>query len=231
MDSYQTKQLEVIKRIEEGFKKGQTVSTIVEPVSDYINDNRICLTSVVFIPQNLEKLIIDKVINPLKEINPIQYFYIPGSFHITINNIRTIANPPLFNNEDIEKVKEVFKKVIPRYNSFTLELKRLFELPTSLAISAFSDETLGNLALDLRNELKNAGVADNKTYENDDIVIASATISRFTNTPNPAFKQKVQELKEIEIGTFEVNKISLIITNAICYPNKTKVIEEYLLNT
>lgn len=230
MDNYQAKQLEATKRIEESFKRGQVVSSIVEPVSDYINDNRICLTSVIFIPAELEELIMDKVIDPLREINPIQYFYIPGSFHITANNIRTIADPPLFNDQDIEKVKEVFKKVVPRYNSFTFELKRLFELPTSLAISAFSDKTLGNLALDLRDKLKNAGVADNKTYDNNDIVIASTTISRFTNTPNPGFKQKVKELKEIKIGTFEVNKISLITTNAICYPSKTKIIEEYLLN-
>lgn len=230
MDNYQAKQLELTKRIEEGFKKGQAASTIVEPVSDYINDDRICLTSVAFIPQNLEEIIINKIINPLRKINPIQYFYIPGSFHVTINNTRTIANPPLFNAEDIEKIKEVFKKVIPRYNSFTFELKRLFELPTSLAISAFSDKTLGDLALELREELRKAGVPDNKTYEDKNIVIGSTTISRFTNTPNPEFKQMIKVLKEIEIGTFEVKKISLITTNAICYPSKTKIIEEYLLS-
>lgn len=229
MDNYQAKQLKTTKRIEEGFKKGQTVSTVVETVSDYVSDDRICLTSVAFVPQNLEKIIIDKVINPLRETNPTQYFYIPNSFHVTINNIRTIANPPLFNKEDIEKVKEVFKKVVPKYNSFTFELKRLFELPTSLAISAFSNETLKHLSLELRAELKKTGVPDNKTYLDEDIVIASATISRFTNIPNPGFKQKVKDLKEIEIGNFEVNKISLITTNAVCHPTKTKIIEEYLL--
>jgi len=231
VDNYQAKQLDVIKRIEESFRKGQAASTIVEPVSDYINDNRICLTSVVFIPQDLEEIIIDKVINPLKKINPIQYFYIPGSFHITITNIRTIANPPLFNDGDIEKVKDVLKRVIQKHSSFSVEIKRLFELPTSLAISAFSDETLGYLALELRKEFKKAGVADNKTYEDKDIVIGNTTISRFTNTPNPEFRQKVKELKEIEIGTFEVNKISLITTNAVCHPSKTKIVEEYLLKS
>lgn len=229
MDNYKTKQLKLTKKIEEGFKKGQSLSTVVEPVSDYINDNRICLTSIAFVPQNLEKRIIENVINPLRKINPIQYFYIPGSFHITISNIRTIENPPLFNHKDIDKVREVFERVIPKYRPFILEIKRLFELPTSLAISAFSDETLGNLTLKLREELKKAGVPDNKTYANANIVIGSTTISRFTNSPNPDFKKKVKELKEIDIGSFEVRKISLITTNAVCYPSKTKIIEEYFL--
>lgn len=229
MDNYQIKQLKLISKIERGFKKGESLSTVVEPVSDYINDNRICLTSVVFIPQNLVERIIEDVINPLRKINPIQYFYIPGSFHITIANIRTIDNPPLFNNKDIEKVREVFKRVIPKHRSFVFEIKRLFELPTSLAISAFSDETLGELALELREEFKKVGVPDNKTYANENIVIGSATISRFTNTPSPDFREKVKELKEINIGSFEVRKISLITTNAVCYPSKTKIIEEYLL--
>ena len=229
MDNYQTKQLELTKKIEEGFKKGESLSTTVEPVSDYINDNRICITSVVFIPQNLEKRIIENVINPLRKINPIQYFYIPDSFHITINNIRKIENPPLFNNQDVEKARKVFRRVISKYRPFVFEIKRLFELPTSLAISAFSDETLGNLALELREELKKAGVPDNKTYANENTVIGSTTISRFTNSSNPCFKEKVKELKEIDVGSFEVKKISLITTNAVCYPSKTKIIEEYLL--
>ena len=230
MNDYQSKQLELIKRIEDSFKMGKELATVVEPTSDYVNDNRICLTSVIFIPSELERIIIDKIINPLREINPIQYFYIPKSFHITIQNIRTIANPPLFTNKDIEKAREVFKKVVPKYPSFIFDIKKLFELPTSLAISAFSDQTLGNLALELREELVKAGVADNKTYADKNIVIGSITISRFTNTINPVFKQKVQGLKEIKIGKFKVKKISLITTNSVCHPLKTNLIEEFSLS-
>jgi 2'-5' RNA ligase len=228
--NYQTKQLELIKKIEESLKNGQQISTLVDPVSDYVNDNRICLTSVVFLPKDLQEKIISCIINPLKETDPDQYFYIPDSFHVTINNIRTIENPPLFNNDDLEKAQKVFRKVVSKYHSFSFELKGIFELPTSLAIPAFSDETLGNLVLELRSELKKAGVPDNKTYADDNIVIGSTTIARFTKTPNSRFKQKVDTLKETEIGNFEVVKISLITTNAACHPSKTKIIDDYLLS-
>lgn len=228
--NYQAKQLEVIRGIEEGFRKGQAVSTVVKPVLDYINDDRVCLTSVAFIPQNFERKIIEKIIRPLSQIDSAQYFYVSGSFHITITNIRTIENPPLFNNDDVEKVRKVFKKIIPKYKPFKFDVKRLFELPTSLAISAFSDETFGDLALELRSEIEKAGVPDNKTYANENIVIGNVTVSRFVDTPSASFQEKIEELKEVDIGTFEVNKISLITTNAACHPSKTKIIEEYSLN-
>jgi hypothetical protein len=230
VDNYQARQLELTKKIEEDFKNGNSRSTIVEPVSDYINDNRTCLTSVVFLPRDLENKIIDKVINPLKRNDSAQYFYVPNSFHVTIRNIRISADPPSFNNIDIKKAKEVFRKIIPRHHSFKFEIKRLFELPTSLAISAFSNEKFGGLTLELRQELRKAGVPDNKVYVKSNVVIGNTTISRFTKRANSIFREKVKELKNIDIGSFEVRKISLITTNVICHPSKTKIIEEYLLS-
>lgn len=230
MDNYQAKQLEITRKIEDSFKNNQQLSTIVEPVSDYVGDNRICLTSVAFLPSHLEKRIIDYISDPLKQLDSSQCFYVPSSFHITIQNIRTIGNPLLFTDRDIEKVRKIFARVIPKYPSFQFEIRRLFELPTSLAISAFSNNTLGDLALELRKDLKKEGLPDNKTYINDDVVIGNITISRFTKIPNDAFREKIKELKEIEIGSFEIKKISLITTNAVCHPSKTKIIEEYFLN-
>jgi 2'-5' RNA ligase len=230
VDNYQARQLELTKKIEEDFKNGNSRSTIVEPVSDYINDNRICLTSVVFLPQDLENKIIDEVIIPLRRNDPAQYFYVPNSFHVTIRNIRTTTEPPSFSEIDIEKSKEVFRRIVPKHHPFKFEIKRLFKLPTSLAISAFSNKKFGDLALELGNELGKAGVPDNKIYANKNIVIGNTTISRFTKRPNSSFRKKVKELKNIDIGSFEVRKISLITTSAVCHPSKTKIIEEYLLS-
>lgn len=229
MNAYSQKQLQAFNKIEESFKKEEWISTLVEPVSDYVNDNRIGLTSVAFVPNNLVQKIIKQLIEPLKKVNPTQYFYIPDSFHNTINNIRTAAETPLFNNEDIKKVREVFERIVPRHKSFSFELKRLFELPTSLAICTFSDKTLADLVLELRTELKKIGVPDNKSYFVEDIIVGNTTISRFTSIPNATFKEKVKELKEIEIGSFEVKKIFLITTNSVCHPLKTTVIDEYSL--
>lgn len=227
--NYQQKQVQLFDHIEKSFKEGQTPSTIVEPVENYADDDRICLTSVVFIPPKIQETIISEVINPLRQVDLKQYYYVPNSFHITIQNIRTINNPFFFNQEDIEKAKEVFRKVIPKHKSFSFKLKGLFELPTSLSIKAFSDESFHYLVKELRETLTTAGVSDNKKYASKDVFFGNSNICRYTSKPNSSFFEKVTELKDHEIGEIKVNDVSLITTNSVCYPNKTKIIQKYNL--
>ena len=229
MNDYQNRQLQMIVSIEESFKHGNSPSSIVEMVSDYTNDMRICLTGVTFLPQSLSEKIVDQVVNPLKEADSRHYFYDSGMLHITINNVRIISDPPNFTEQDIEKVRQVFAEVIPKYQKFNFELKRLFVLPTSIAISAFSPEILKDIALELRHNLTTQGVTDDKIYASNDVVIASTTICRFTTTPSESFFEKVKEIRGIQIGSHLVEKISLITTNAGCVPASTKVIGEFNL--
>lgn len=227
---YQDKQLQLITAIEKKFKSGELPSEIVKAVSNYQNDNRICLTGVAFVPQRLEQIILDKLTKPLKKADNRQYYYIPGSFHITINNVRTINQPPLFNKVDIRNAKKTFEKVIQKHKVFSVEIKRLFELPTSLAISAFSNEKLEKLVLELRKELANNKVADNKKYASSNIVFGNITLCRFTTYPNREFITMVNKLKNTSLGKLEVKTISLITTNSVCRPNKTKIISRYNLS-
>lgn len=229
MASYQQKQHELFRELEEKFKKGETPATIVEPVQDYVNDNRICLTSAVFIPQPLQKTIIDKVISPLKNSGRRQYYYLPQSLHMTIQNIRTINHPPLFSERDIKKVQNVFRRVIPKHKSFIFELRGLFEVSTSLSVRGYSDETLKYLILNLRKGLERVGVPDNKTYASGEVFFGNVSVVRYTTSPNTAFFKKVKELKDIDIGRFKARTISLITTNSVCHPKKTKIIEDYNL--
>lgn len=231
MDTYWQKQLKLIEEIEKKSKRGENPSTIVEPVKDYANDDRICLTGVVFVPKELEQKILDELIKPLQEVDASQYFYVSGSLHVTIQNVRTINNPPLFTNNDIQKASKVFEELVPRHKSFRLELKRLFELPTSLALCAFSDQSLKELVFELRAELSKAGVPDNKSYASDDVVLGNVTIARYTQEPKDEFKNKIKELKETKIGNFDVQRIFLITTNSVCIPNKTRIIKSHNLAT
>lgn len=123
----------------------------------------------------------------------------------------------------------VAQKIIPKHPPIKFKVCRMFELPTSLSVCAFSNDSLGSLANELRLELKKAGIPDNKKYAADDVVLGNITISRFTSEPNEAFRDKVSELKEIEIGSFDVSKISLITTNCVCHPSKTTILGEYNL--
>ncbi|OGD91467.1 hypothetical protein A3E14_00345 [Candidatus Curtissbacteria bacterium RIFCSPHIGHO2_12_FULL_41_13] len=229
MLSYQQKQLLLFEKLEKQFKQAQTPTTLVIPSSNYVNDKRICLTCVVFIPENLQRLILKEIIKPLKNADPSQYYYLPQSLHLTIQNIRTINLPPLFIDDDIEKVKTVFAQIIPKYQAFEFNLEGLFELPTGISIRGFTSEVLGHLVMELRDNLKRVGVADNKTYSSE-IVFGNISVCRYYfKKPNLAFFRKVKELKKIKVGKMKIEAVSLITANCVCHPNLTKILKEYNL--
>jgi 2'-5' RNA ligase len=229
MVNYQKKQRLLFEEIEKDFREGKSPSTIVDPVKDYANDNQICLTSVVFLSDEIRRNIEEKIILPLKKLDKRQYCYLQQSLHVTVQNIRTIHDPPLFSADDVEKVKEVLRRIIPKYRPFEFSIRGIFDLPTSLSLRAYSEETFGKLVLELRNALEEAKVPDNKKYASSNTVIANATVCRYSVSPSEVFLAAIREMKEINIGSTIVKEIFLISTNAVCHPDKTKIIERYLL--
>lgn len=226
MPTYQEKQFELFEALE---KKRSNMPTIVEPVLDYANDDRMCLTCIVYLSSQLQEKIASTIIEPLAAADRKQYFYVPGSLHITIQNVKAIHKPPLYTEQDIIKVREVFKKVIPRHQAFSFELCGLLELPTSISIRGYCDERLLTLVQELRRALVDVGVPDDKKYASDDVFFGASTVCRFTNKPDDSFFQQVSVLKQIEIGKQEVQEVLLITTNAVCHPQKTTVIDRYTL--
>lgn len=222
---YQDQQQELFNRLEQG----SATASIVEIVDDYTDDVRMCFTSVVFLSDEIRSLIISRLIEPLREADTRQYFYMPESLHITIQNIRQVNNPPQFTKEDIVAVQNIFREVLSRHERFSFDLQGLFMMPTSLSVRAFSDERLKKLVIDLRRSLERAGVSDDKQYASDDVVFGNCTFCRYTEKPNNVFTSMIRDLKQVRIGTQEVDRVSLITTNTACRPEKTKIIEQFSL--
>ncbi|MGH8002418.1 MAG: 2'-5' RNA ligase family protein, partial [Brasilonema sp.] len=139
-------------------------------------------------------------------------------------------NPPLFQNEDVVKVHELFTQIIPKFQSFTFHLEGLILFPTSVSLVGYCDETLRKLVQALDLGLKEIGVPDNKKYISDTIFFGNMTLCRLTHEPSSSFQNKVKELESIYIGEMRVTEISLIICNAVCHPKTKKVIGTYKLS-
>jgi len=229
MLSYQQKQFKLFEELEKKYSQGLKPTEIVDKIKDYPNDKRLCLTSVAFLPDGIQRKIIETLIKPLRQADPRHYYFVPESLHITIKNIRVINDPPYFNSHDIEKVRQVFQNVLNNFKPISFELKGLFTMPTSLSIRGYSDKALKDLVLSLDKGLNGAGVPDDKKYASEEIFFGNTNICRYTTTPHEEFITKVNQLKEIEIGQFEVKKINLITTNVACHPAKTKVLSQYRL--
>lgn len=226
MNNHQLNQIKVINKIEKQVNKNTLNFSTVSPVEDYLNDPRICLTSAHFIKENLISEI-HKITDVLKKIKPDCYYYPDNSLHTTIKNIRSIKNPPNFNQTDIIKVKNIFSKVIPDHNKYNIYFYKLLLFPNSLSLIGTTDIEYDNLILDLDRELKKGNIADDRIYNNSKYFFSNITLARFAKDSDD-FKQKVLDLSQsIQITPYSADNVTLLSCNAVL--KKRNVINSWKL--
>jgi 2'-5' RNA ligase len=229
--NYLDKQKNLVKELENSFRTKNYSSTVVDMQSDYENDDQICLTSVVLLPDRITSAIVQKISKVLKDIDPTQYFYQPASMHLTIKNIRTINNPPLFNDSDIKRVKSVFHNTVSKFSTFDFAVEDLILFPTSISVMAYASDELQKLVLALDRALNEAGVPDNKKYISDSVFWGNITICRFTKEPSQELIKAAQGMRDIKIDGFRVEQVDLITCNAVCNPATRRILSSYNLKT
>lgn len=228
MTNHQDKQREVIDQIEKEVQENKLTFSLVEPVEDFDNDLRVCLTSVHFPKEYLLEKIYAQIIQPLRLAFPDYYYYQKESLHMTIKNIRAINNPPHFTDDDVRKVKHVFASVIFKHRVFTVYFYRLLLFPTNLALIGTTDLELDDLVLDLDKQLKESGVADDKIYINKKYFFSNMTLVRFTTPVTAAFRDMVVQLSsQIHFEPYLVDSVSLVQGNATL--SKKNIIHTWML--
>ncbi|USN53652.1 MAG: hypothetical protein H6760_00575 [Candidatus Nomurabacteria bacterium] len=225
--SYYAEQKKAFERVENAVKKGKAEGSVVDPVQDYVQDKRLSLTSLSFLPPAVQQKIYHTLIIPLQVVDSQQAYFEARSLHVTVQNIRTVADPPLYTSADIEKAREIFHNIVPKYPLLKCRLEGLNIFPASVAIRAFVSEEFRDLVLELREALRRNGVPDNKVYASGNVIFGNVTFVRFTTTPNKDFFAKVEELKECSFGEVHLEKVSLMEVNALCHPSSMRVIDTY----
>lgn len=203
--------------------KSSSLSTVSVP-NNFTTDPRLCLTIVYFLEAQLRQALFTNLITPLQAADLAQHYYRPESLHLTIQNVRTIANPPTFSAQDIEVVKGLLSKLHSPPLEF--ELKGLVTLPASLAVRCYPTKETTEVILALRKSLAAHGVADNKRYISDTIV-GNITICRYYSKPNQQFFQIVEQNKNNAFGNITIDTLSLITTNAVCDKEKTSILQTH----
>lgn len=215
LTDHQLRQQQVINKIAEQVASNSLSFSTVSPVEDYENDPRICFTSAHF-PR---KELIDQVqelTEPLQKLEPSLFYYPSDFLHLTIKNVRTISDPPSFSADDIQKVKEVFARVIPAHKQFKIYFYRLLLFPNNLALIGTTDPELDKIILDLDQELKKIGVPDDKVYVNSSHFFCNMTLARFNTQPSQDFIDQVSRLSEtINFDPYLVDLVTLLTGNAV----------------
>lgn len=226
---YFLEQKRLVGELEQAFLSKSGKTTTVEMVEDYANDDQFCLTSVAFVPKEIAHIIAVNIIDPLREIDPKQFYFGPDNLHLTIKNIRTINNPPLFSASDIEKVDGLFHKIIPRSPVFQFQLEDVITFPTSVSLMGYGNTNLQNLVLKLDKGLKEIGLPDDKKYLSETVYWGNITVCRFTHKPSEKFLQKVRELRLLKVGNLNVSEINLVTGNVVLDTKTRKILHKYRL--
>jgi hypothetical protein len=227
MTPIQVKQLDLMRQMERSFALGNNPSQIVNFQTDYATDDQICLTTVSFVSKDIADAIYEKIILPLQTIDPTQYYFPKESLHITVHNIRVIAKPKTYTEQDINLARKLLTQAIPQYTRPEFELRGIITMPTSIGIIALITDTYNDMVWDLRRQFAAAGLPDNKKYFTQDVAFANITICRYTHQPSQEFINKLPQYRDTFFGMFTANETSLIESNAGIYPAKTIVHETY----
>ncbi|MGI9205022.1 MAG: hypothetical protein ACR2Q3_13490 [Woeseiaceae bacterium] len=228
-DNYHILQQGEVQKISGPSVSGRPCVSVVPQMENYEADESLCLTSLVFPQATLGNRIQASIIDPLKKLQPSHYYYPTGSLHVTIKNIRSIASPPKFSEENITTADSVLRTIVPRFSRFSLHLRELVALRNSASIIAYSNRILGDLILSLDSELKMAGIPDDKVYISDSVFFGSMTICRFVGPPSTNFLTSLPQISAHIDEELFVEAIQLVVCNAVCNPGNRRIVGTYHL--
>ena len=228
-DDYHSLQREVVKKLIEDSARPSARVSVVPRMDDYEADKSRCLTVVAFPPVELRERIETAVIRPLMEAHPEHFYYRTESLHVTIKNIRKIADPPNFGSREIAVVQNILDSIVPAIPEFRLVFQDLVPFKNSAAMIGYSDRTLGDLIHQIDSALRSAGVTDDKKYISDTVFFGSMTICRFRSPPSEAFFELLSRISTCLEEQFHVGPLSLVTCNSVCATNSREILGSYSL--
>lgn len=216
-----------MRQMERTLASDTSAATIVAFQADYTTDNQLCLSLNAFVSNDITASIQSKLIEPLRRLDPGQYYYLEGALHITFHSIRVVHNPPTYTPDDIETSKRLLETIIPSQQPFPFILQGVLSMPTSASVIALITPEYDRYIRTLRHAFISAGIPDDKKYFTNETVFANCTFCRYTHKPSPEFIKKLLELKDTVVGQFVTQEVSLVETNAGAFPSKTTVLGQY----
>lgn len=209
---------------------GETDHPVLPPAGyDYAGDPAMALTSVVFLPPSLARDIQRAVIAPLQLMEPQHYYYPPEAMHLTIKNVRTVHDPPLYADMDIQRTHALFAKVTARHAPFSFTLEQVVALAGSMCLIGYGDEQFRELVLDLRAGLRNLGIPEDVHLASTEVFFGNVTLCRYGCAPSDGLLRAVMERAYTYRADLRVGLIHLITCNRVCAPASRRILHTYRL--
>ena len=219
---YQAKQKAQFDELEAKFKQGLKPMVVCDRVQDYINDPRRSLTTAFFTPPEINQVIQNKLIEPLRAIDPNQYYLPPESLHLNLLILAYNTNPPTFTEEDAQDIKQILEETLPNCPPITYTLKGILVGPNSLAVRGYTGIELQQTVRTIQKKLLPLGFDTSIGQVSKEIFFGNVTFCRFTHDPSPEFLAKVMELKHQFVGKTTPSKLHLISSSVVFHLTQHK---------
>jgi hypothetical protein len=227
--SYQARQAALIRMLQTNYLDTGKKPTLVPIQKDYEGTRDRCLTLVGFFDPVVSDRISRTVIAPLRAVEPKHFYYPPDALHITVKNVRTAAEPPLFTDEQADRVGEAFAEVLADVRSLEFSLRGLLRLPTSISVVGYCDDYFARLVRTLDNVLKEVEVPDDKRYVSQEIFFANSTVCRFRDRPSQTLLERVLDLADLDLGVAKLSSLQLLSCNPACAAHSRRVFRAFAL--
>lgn len=225
--SYQDKQEKLVEELNHQFWNRDYKAEVASRVANYESDKRKFLSILAFPPERVVSFACG-ISSALATFDTGQFVIPKQALHITVKNVRTINQPPLFNDIDILKVSEIVKSLAHKYGPLEFKLKGTLLTPSSISLVAYSDERFSQLIKEIDLELNKNGVPDNKKYISNEIFFGNLTIFRYKNEPSKKLLEYLKQFTFENGPCFKVENLSLISSNLAfspeCYTNHVSVL-------
>jgi 2'-5' RNA ligase len=195
---------------------------------------KIVLTTVSRVPAKLHHHIAEIQESFISRSCTSHYFYPLGDLHFTIRDCTAyINNPERPRKFVIDRLSDRLNQIFSRFKSFRVELKGLNVFPTTIYIQLFD----ANGILQTMREVIDRELGDD--YINTalsrqqllpDPILSFVNIIRFKAPVSSELLDIVGQLREVEIGEFEVTRIELVRTDKLLSEKNTNMCRDYILS-
>lgn len=229
--NYQELQKQQIDYLESLACSDHFPASVVEPVADYVNDNRKYLTIAAYPTPEILKSITTRFVSDLQAADNQPYYCEPDSLHFTILSIKLFEDGGNFDAVRVAEIIEATKKVFATQPSFEFTMQGSLALPTSIGVRCYSSDALQTLINNLKSALAAIDVVSDKKLISDEIFFGNITVCRFKPNYHPSEKLKaiVKKYHDTDFGRMKLTSAKLIHGNAVISTHNSEILAEFKL--
>lgn len=203
----------------------------VDPYLQQLEDDRRRGISLVVRPEPQVSQRFFALLNRIRQLEPDQYFYRPGEFHVTVMTLVSSSVGFSLDGKEVEAYHSVFARLFKQWRPFFIRFRGLTASPAAVLAQGYADnDYLNQLRAAIRRELGLVGLAGSldTRYR---IVTGHVTLIRFRSQLRDSGRllALLGAAREQDFGTSQVSQVDFVENDWYMSEDKVRVLRRYAL--